>query len=98
MTYTLHLGAEADLLEAARFYRREGGSKLASRFLDEFERVAGLVVRYPGMGTPAGEDRRIHPLRDFPYSVIYREAEPGQVRVLVVRGQRRDPMHGETRR
>ena len=98
MSYTLHRGAEADLLEAARFYRREGGPKLASRFLDEFERVARLIAQYRGMGTPAGDDRRIHPLRDFPYSIIYRDIEPGQVRVLVVRGQRRDPMHGEARR
>lgn len=36
MTYSLHRGAELDLLEAAKFYRREGGAKLANRFLDEF--------------------------------------------------------------
>jgi hypothetical protein len=39
MTYSLHRGAELDILEAARFYRREGGAKLAGRFLDEFHRV-----------------------------------------------------------
>ena len=33
MSYSLHRGAELDLLEAARFYRREGGEKLAERFL-----------------------------------------------------------------
>ena len=98
MSYTLHRGAEADLLEAARFYRREGGPRLASRFLAEFERVAELLVQFPGLGTPAGDDRRKHALKDFPYSVIYRETSPGKIRVLVVRGQRRDPGHGENRR
>ena len=39
MTFSLHRGAELDLFEAARFYRQEGGAKLANRFLDEFERV-----------------------------------------------------------
>ena len=51
MTYDIHRGAELDLREAARFYRREGGLKLASRFLDEFERVAALLVEHPGFGT-----------------------------------------------
>jgi plasmid stabilization system protein ParE len=46
MTYSLHRGAELDLLEAARFYRREGGAKLANRFLNEFERVAELLVEF----------------------------------------------------
>jgi plasmid stabilization system protein ParE len=98
VTYTLHRGAEADLLETARFYRHEGGAKLASRFLNEFERIAALLEQYPGLGTPTSDGRRVHPLRDFPYSVIYRAIDPNQIRVLVVRGQRRDPLHGEDRR
>ena len=97
MTYSLHRGAELDLLEAARFYRREGGARLANRFLDEFERVAELLVVFPGIGTPADDLRRIHPLQDFPYSLIYRESG-GHIRILVVRGHFRDPEHGESRR
>jgi plasmid stabilization system protein ParE len=97
MTYSLHRGAETDLLDAARFYRREGGAKLANRFLDEFERVAKLLIEFPGIGTPAEDLRRVHPLQDFPYSVIYRE-NGGHIRVLVVRGHFRDPEHGESRR
>jgi plasmid stabilization system protein ParE len=97
MTYSLHREAETDLLDAARFYRREGGAKLANRFLDEFERVAKLLIEFPGIGTPAEDLRRVHPLQDFPYSVIYRE-NGGHIRVLVVRGHFRDPEHGESRR
>jgi plasmid stabilization system protein ParE len=97
MTYSLHRGAELDLLEAARFYRQEGGAKLANRFLSEFERVAKLLAEFPGIGTPADDLRRVHPLQDFPYSVIYRESG-GHVRVLVVRAHLRDPEHGESRR
>jgi plasmid stabilization system protein ParE len=96
MTYSLHRGAELDLREAAGFYRREGGAKLADRFLREFERVTNLLVEYPGIGTPTGDGRRVHPLRDFPYSVVYRGVE-GHVRILVVRSQFRDPVHGEAR-
>lgn len=52
MTYSLHRGAELDLLEAAQFYRREGGVMLANRFLSEFERVVELLLEYPGIVTP----------------------------------------------
>jgi plasmid stabilization system protein ParE len=97
VSYSLHRGAELDLLEVTRFYRQEGGSKLAGRFLDEFERVAELIVRFPGIGTPTDDLRRVHPLTGFPYSVIYREVS-GRVRILVVRAHHRDPIHGESRR
>lgn len=96
MSYSLHRDAERDLLEVARFYRREGGVKLANRFVDEFERVAQLLARYPEIGTPPDELRRVHPLQDFPYYVIYR-VDVGHIRVLVVRGHSRDPGHGEFR-
>ena len=96
MTYSLHRGAELDLLEAAQFYRKEGGRKLASRFLDEFNRVVKVILEFPGIGTPTDEVRKVHILQDFPYSIIYRE-EPQGIRVLVVRSQYRDPEHGESR-
>ncbi len=96
MSYTLHRGAELDLADAVRFYRREAGGAVAVRFLDEFERVAKLLVENSGLGTPTGEQRRWFPLHGFPY-VIYRPLDVG-VRILVVRHQNRDPEHGEQRR
>jgi plasmid stabilization system protein ParE len=96
VTYSLHRGAELDLLEAARFYRQEGGAKLASRFLDEFYRVVTLLVEFPGLGTPADDVRRVHILQDFPYSLIYREDREG-IRILVIKSQYRDPAYGESR-
>lgn len=62
MTYSLHRGAELDPAEAARFYRREGGRAVAARFLDEFERIAELLVENPGIGTPTDDERRWFPL------------------------------------
>lgn len=98
MNYSLHRDAESDLLEAVRFYRREGGSKLANRLLDDFERSLQLLIKMPGLGTPIDDSRRIHPLRDFPYSLIYRVTGQAALRVLVFRHQHRDPSHGESRR
>lgn len=45
MSFTLHRGAERDLTEAFRFYKREAGTQVAGRFLAEFERVAELLDR-----------------------------------------------------
>ncbi len=66
------------------------------RFLDEFERVAGMLAREPGLGTPAGAERASFPLHRFPYTLIYKPTSGG-IRVLVLRHQHRDPQFGEDR-
>jgi plasmid stabilization system protein ParE len=58
LTCSLHRGAEIDLADAARFYRREAGRAVAARFLDEFERVTALLAANEALGTPTGDDRR----------------------------------------
>ena len=97
MTYTLHPGAELDLDEACRRYRKSASGRVIVGFLDEFDRVAHLLAKEPGLGTPAGDKRASFPLRRFPYTVIYKPTGAG-IRVLVVRHQHRDPEHGEKRR
>ncbi len=97
MSYTLHRGAELDLDEACRRYRSRASGRVVSRFLDEFNRVASVLAKDPGLGTPTGDDRASFPMYGFPYSVIYKSTGPG-VRVLVVRHQHRNPEHGESRR
>jgi plasmid stabilization system protein ParE len=94
---SIHRLAAADLADAVRFYKKEAGAGLARRFLGEFERLARLLERYPGLGTPTNDGRRAHPLTDFPYSVIYKAGDDG-IRILVVRHQNRDPEYGEGRR
>lgn len=97
MNRSIHRFASEDLAEAVRFYKSEAGVGLARRFLNEFERVAKLIEQHPGIGTPTADGRRVHPLTDFPYSVIYRKVDVG-LRILVVRHQSRDPDYGESRR
>lgn len=97
MSYTLHPGADLDLDEACRRYRKNASGGVVVRFLDEFDRVARLLAQDPGLGTPAGDERASFPLNRFPYTVIFKPT-PAGVRVLVVRHQHRDPEHGERRR
>ena len=96
MTYSLHPEASKDLAEVITFYRQSASPRVAARFLDEFERVARLLVANPGFGTPFLLPRRIYPLRTYPYSVVYRQVEGG-VRVLAVRHQRRVPDFAKAR-
>jgi plasmid stabilization system protein ParE len=97
MNYTLHPDANRDVDEACRRYRMRASGKVVVRFLDEFDRVARLLTREPGLGTPAGNERSSFALHGFPYTIIYKQTVPG-IRVLVVRHQHRDPEHGEARR
>jgi plasmid stabilization system protein ParE len=68
MTYSLHPGAENDIANALDFYREQAGLVVAERSLEEFERVAKLLVEYPVIGTPTTRGRRIFPLKAFPYA------------------------------
>jgi plasmid stabilization system protein ParE len=97
VNYSLHRGAEQDLLEAAHFYKREAGARVANRLLLEFERVVELLIEFPYIGTPVDDARRVFHFTGFPYSLIYSSSN-SHIRVLVVRHQHRDPDHGGSRR
>jgi len=90
MSFSLHPGAEKDIADALDFYIERAGVNVATRFLDEFERVAKLLVQNPGFGTPTTRDRRSYPLKVFPYSIVYR-ASLDDIRILIVRHQHRKP-------
>ena len=97
MTYSLHPGAEQDVADALDFYSEHAGPVVAARFLEEFERVAKLLVEHPGLGTPTTTGRRTFPLKVFPYSVVYRNLE-SSIRILIVRHQHRKPGYAGGRR
>jgi len=88
VSFSLHPRAEQELADAAAFYEERAGAALARTFLSEFERVVALLIQNPNLGTPASGPFRIHPLRRFPYSVVYRSANEG-LRILVAHQHRR---------
>ena len=96
MSESVHAQAEKDVADAVAFYSKQAGSAVALRFLDEFERVARLLIEHPGLGTRVAKNRRIFPLRTFPYSIVYSHPDD-QVRILVVRHQHRKPGYGDSR-
>ena len=97
MIYSLHPGVEHDVADALDFYSKHAGSAVAGRFLEEFERVAKLLVEHPDLGKPTTRGRRAFPLKVFPYSVVYRNIE-NSIRILIVRHQHRKPGYAGSRR
>jgi toxin ParE1/3/4 len=90
MNYSFHAGAEQDVADAQDFYEQRAGLQVATRFLDELQHVIQLLLQHPGLGTPTTKNRRVFPLKAFPYSVVYR-AQGEQLRILIVRHQSRKP-------
>jgi toxin ParE1/3/4 len=87
--------AEADLLEATRFYAEEGGAPLADRFFDAALAALEPIARMPTMGSPRlGQLCEIPGLRcwrvtDFPLQWLYFEAAD-HLDVVRLLGDRQD--------
>ena len=82
----LHPGAEADLRDAAEYYRERADSALSQVLFTEFERSMQLLVRHPLVGVLWPHGKRCL----FPYSVIYAVAGE-EIRVLAVAHHSRRP-------
>lgn len=96
MSHWLHSAAETELRQAANYYAMEASRKVAEAFLIEFERVVAVLETHPKLGTVSKGGLRVHPLRRFPFSIVYRESEQGP-RVYAVAHQRREPMYWQGR-
>ena len=96
MSYRLHPAAEAELAEAAEHYAAEASAGVARAFLAEFERVIGVVIESPQIGTLAKQGLRKYPFRRFPYWLVYREGGSDLI-VYAVAHVRRKPTYWKDR-
>ena len=71
MKYWLHPEAEADLRDAAEFYRQRADLMLARAFLLEFRRTAKLLLRYPRLGSLWRNGRRRLVMNRFPFADLH---------------------------
>lgn len=97
MKVTLHPAAEQDILEAAAFYEREGSALVAARFIAEFRRLVRLLPVHPEIGAPRSNGRRGFAMSVFPYTVVYRVIDSGEIRILVVKHDSKRPGFGGRR-
>lgn len=85
------------IADALDFYKKQAGPLVAGRFLEEFERVADLLVEHPDLGMPMTRRQRAFPMKIFPYSVVYRHLET-HIQILIVRHHHRKPGYAGKRR
>ena len=90
MNYVLSDEAEVELAHAAAFYLEQASVAVANAFMDEFTRTANLIVDRPGLGTPVSRERRLMPLRRFPFSLLYR-VNGAEVRITAIAHHSRRP-------
>ena len=90
MKYSLHDQAIVDIAAAQGYYLEHVGAQVAARFVSELDRVIHLLMANPGFGKPIARQRRIFPLKGFPYSLVYR-VDGDELRILIVRHQRQRP-------
>jgi toxin ParE1/3/4 len=97
VTVRLHIDeeAEADVVEAAAYYRRISPA-LSAAFRTQLRSVLDLLRQRPRSGAPYLHDTRRSHFARFPYSVIY-VLDDDDVSVVAVVHDRRDPEHLRTR-
>lgn len=87
--------ARREVTDAHAWYAARS-SGLGARFLDEVDRVVGLIAANPEGFPVLHRDLRRARLRRFPYSLFYRVALDGCF-VVACFHARRDPAHWEAR-
>ena len=81
--------ARTELREATRYYRDNAGYSIAGDFRDAAIHAAERLPDYPEMGLRISHNARRVPLRDYPYSLIYRVEVSGIVIVALAHQLRR---------
>ena len=96
MNYSFHDRATGDVAAAQDYHVQHAGAQVATRFISELERVIHLLLANPGVGKPIAQQRRVFPLKGFPYSLVNR-VEDHQLRILFVRHRRQIPGFASSR-
>ena len=86
-----------ELREAVRFYRNNGGYRIAGDFRDAVVRTAEQVREHPEIGPRIDHNARRMLVGDYPYSLVYR-FEPFGVIIVAVAHQSRRPGYWRGRR
>lgn len=92
MIFSSNALVQTELEDGRNFYQTQVGAKLAADFLDEYDRLIKLLLRYPQFGTPLDGAVRKQPMKRFPYNIIYRISDR-DLRVLAVAHQSRKPRY-----
>lgn len=88
MRVIYHAEAEADLIEAAKFYSQRDRS-LGIRFLDAVDQAVHSILPSPATWPIVEGDVRRREVKGFPYSLLYR-AIGDELRIIATKHHSRD--------
>lgn len=90
MSYRYTPAARQEFSDAVQWYLAEGGPIAAELFAYAVDRALRLLVRMPKLGRQSYPGARTWPLKDFPYTLVYRTEREG-ISVIAVAHQSRAP-------
>ena len=90
------LQAQSELLEATQWYLTDGGPAVAEQYEWAVQRALRLLAFMPQLGSPSYPGVRTWPLKQFPYTLVYR-VKGGVISVLAVAHQSREPGYWQGR-
>ena len=82
--------AQLELLEATQWYLTDGGPAVAEQFEWAVQRALRLLAFMPRLGSPSYPGVRTWPLKQFPYTLVYR-VKGEVISVIAVAHQSREP-------
>lgn len=97
MTHRFRPAARRELLDATQWYLADAGDAVADQFEWAVTRALRLLEFMPQLGTPSYPGVRTWPLKDFPYTLVYR-VQGEDITVMAVAHQSREPGYWVGRR
>jgi plasmid stabilization system protein ParE len=89
-THEFRPQAQQELLDAAQWYLADGGPAVAEQFEWATQRALRLLAFMPQLGSPSYPGVRTWPLKQFPYTLVYR-VKGAVISVIAVAHQSREP-------
>ncbi len=96
MNVIYHREAEAELIQAAKYYDAKQ-TGLGADFLDNADLAVANILKNPLTYPVVDGDLRRYPMERFPYCFYFR-IEGGDIRILVIKHHSRHPDYWKDRR
>jgi plasmid stabilization system protein ParE len=94
MKVELNSSVYSDLLEIMEYYDESAEADIAAEFYAEFRQYAKAAAARPySFARYSGGLRRVS-LNRFPYHFLFRIVDKSSIRILVLKHDRREPLHG----
>lgn len=94
MKIRYHVLARQDVLNILEYYERETDHQIAGKFFSELEHCIRRIANSPNSFPETAKGVRRCLLNRFPYQINYEIVNSAEVKILVVKHQRRDPDFG----